>query len=311
MSKRRRINKRPRLTKNKIMKLLSPHREWLKDTRGQELASPQDMVYFKVISVGGCISCYKGVLDDEGAAAETLGDTTSKQLQYRFTNYELRTHFRNVSNHDCFLEVYACVARVNSFRDSADNSVTDTDDRAMHKLVDGWDYKTADTRVNNAGTGTEVVYTAGGKDCTTYSSLLTPFQSKAFTQSYKIENVWSVKMKPGDDLFVKQNCPAFTYDSLKHDSGFNDASQTQQEDVGKVTKFLLVKLRGCLGKGNADDTKTGYLSTDIAWESLVKIKLRKMNRDNDLMALESTTRDNLLGVTLEGPTDYDMKDEDL
>lgn len=310
--KRVKRNKTPRLTKQSILNLLSPKREWIRDYRGRELASLQDRVHYEVISVGGCISCYKGVLADVGAGSEALGDNTDKQTQYKFTNYILRTHFRNVSNHDCFMEIFACVSRRDSYLDTADNSLTSTDDRAMHKLIDGWDYKTAAARINRAGGGTEVVYTDGNTYCESYSNFLSPFMSKAFTQSYKVENVWRVKLAPGDDFFVKQRIPSFVYDSMKHDEGFGDTtSQTQQEDVGGITKFLLVKTRGVLGKGNLDDTKTGFVTTDIAYEHLVKLKVQKMNRDKDLLALEATGKDDLTGVTLEGPTEHEMQDQDL
>lgn len=318
MSRRRRLNrkrvkrnKKPRLTKQSILNLLAPKREWIKDYRGNELASLQDRVHYEVISVGGCISCFKGVLADVGAGSEALGSSSDKQTHYKFTNYILRTHFRNVSNHDCFMEIFACVSRKDSYLDTADNSLTSTDDRAMHKLIDGWDYHTVATRVDRAGTGTEVVYTNGNPYCESYSNFLSPFMSKSFTSAYKVENVWRVKLAPGDDFFVKQRIPSFVYDSMKHDGGFGDTtSQTQQEDVGGVTKFLLVKTRGVLGKGTADDTKTGFVTTDIAYEHLVKLKVQKMNRDKDLLALESTGRDDLTAVTLEGPTEVEMKNED-
>jgi len=314
MGKRNRIsrrykrkNKRRTLTKNAVLKLLNGERQYLADARGRELSSLQDKYLYQTVGPAGTSGAMKTIIESTGRDALQLGDVTdAQQLKYQIFQYQVNTHFRNVSNHDCFMEIYECICRKDT------QAGFSMDARAMQSLVDGWDAFAPNAAINNTGTGTDVVFTSGNTTCSAISGNLTPFKSRSFTKDYKIANVIRVKLKPGDDLFHKQKVKSHVYDPLIELGGFTNAATVKTRDqIGGVSRFLLIRLRGALGKCNSDDTLTGYVKTDVAYELLCKAKVRRVNRDVDVIALKAPSVDTLGACVLEAPTEYNMANENL
>lgn len=284
-----------------LAKKRSGVRSYIDESRGNELTSAQDTFEWRVIGSHGCYGTYNNILSASGQDG-ALGSASDLARDYHVYNLKVNYHFRNVSNHDCFMYVYECVIRSDYNIDSTTNTDTACATYAAEILNEGWEKLAASGEFG--ASGTIASHAAGSTSISSNVKFLSPYKSKNFTEAFKIMKTSRIKLKPGDDYWYSLRVKAHDYQGSEWLRG----DLERREAVGGTTKVMLIGLHGALGKANSSDSKTGWMTTDVAFEKITKAKVCQLTTNDDSLGV-SYTADDLTALTLEGPTEHSMVDE--
>lgn len=220
---------------------------------------------------------------------------------------------RNVSNHNCVLDVYVCEVR----EDMSDFNWTDTagpplitaiQKYAAYLYAVGIDYQANTAEVQEggeAGVGTIIDY---DKTINSFADLgeCTPYLSTEFCQAFHIMSKQKVELLPGQSYKGKLKARMFKWSATEA-----VGSSIQDDDIAfgnGVTRFVMIGQRGVMGKGNADDTKVGYMKTALAINMKFIYDSVPHSVTKKSIATRLTDRVDITGVTLEAPTNVLVKD---
>lgn len=288
-----------------LAKKRAGNRSYINESRGNEILSVPDNKRYQVLGSHGCYGGFSTILGATGRDG-ALGSSTDPLLDYYVYNHKISYHFRNVSNHATFFEVYELELRKDHNIDTTTNTNTGCPQLIMNQLNEGWEQLAATGEFDNTGTGTVAAYSSGGVSIDTYMKTLTPFKSKNFVNLVKVVKTSRVKLLPGDDFWYNVRVKAHRF---KHDEWFRGDDLQRREGAAGLTKILMVGIRGALGKSNANDAISGWVSSDVAFEIITRAKIAKMTETDDNLAV-SFSADAIGAAVLEGPSEFEMKDED-
>lgn len=274
-------------------------RRYIHETRGLTINTLQDKFQYGCLEAIACYGSFDNILSASGQEG-ALGSSSNDHLEYHVYDHVIQFHFRNTGNHAAFLHLYEVAFRNNHNIDTTTNTSTACATFAMNQLNQGWE-KLAAAGEFGVG-GTIAAYTEGNTTLESNMKSLTPYQSIHFTQQFKIMKVSRVKLAPGDDYWYKIRVPAHTFKAYEWNRG--DDLQ-RMEAKARVSKLLLYGCRGALGKGTEDDTKSGWMSVDLALEKITKAKVVQVGERDKEMGV-SYTSDDLTTVTLEAGTEHAM-----
>lgn len=306
--RRRRRTNGGRLTKNKVMRILAGDKRYLNEVRGKTLNANADVRQFEANGSWNSVANLTSILTSSGAVGN-LGSATDLTKEYRIVNHQVTIHYRNVSNHPVFFYMYDCLLR-NDYTAHSTATLQDPKDLLISHLVDGWDVaiegRGTTTKINTVGTGTVVNFTDGDLYCETNSTLLTPFQSPTFCEHWKVVKSIGLKLEPGDDFTYKLQPKAATYDHSKM-SGVVTGTPALI-GIGGSTRVVLTDVHGALGKGIANDTISGWMACDVAYECVEKARVYALDNSADETALVQTVDD--VSGGLEAGARVEMKEDD-
>lgn len=341
--KRRFARKRrqaPKLTRKKIERALQPHKTYRYETM---FALSSALTTFKYTVPYECVMMsmpymrhFMSYTDEQGAVIggdQTYTNDGSDKYVTRFLRPAMKLHLRNVSNHGCYVDIYECVYRenLNWAPDSAWSygwpTATHTSlydrhnepaDRAMFTLAMGWfetNYpNSVDVSTGATLGGAEVVAYDGAvgtgnvaNSCDTKVKSLLPYSSKQFVGEYRIESKKTIHMQPGDDFYNTYTTQGLDYQPDIMWNTFN-APDNVIVAVGNVTKFLMFRQHGEIGKDPTADSTVGYMSTDLA---VSVVHTGNVYVHDYLTDVTSTKFSFPTASALEGPTVFEMFDNDL
>jgi hypothetical protein len=172
----------------------------------------------------------------------------------------------------------------------------------MNDLVRGWDAVTEAAKVDETGTGDVVVYTNGNDYADVSMKTLSPFKSSEFCRNWKIVKRSTWKLDPGDDVYYKMRTKGYTWNP----DVIGDEAQSNKirEVIGGVTKVLIAKFHGALGKNVSDNDEIGYLETDLPYELISTARIWKLQETDRSYAL-ALNLDDLTANELDGPTEHE------
>lgn len=336
----RRRRQAPKLTRKKIEKALQPHKQYRYETM---FALSSTLTTFKYTIPYQCVMMslpymvhFMKYTDEQGDAIGgdyTYTINSGKKNVTRFLRPTMKVHLRNVSNHGCYVDIYECVFRetVNWQQDSSfviDWPVSthgnlfdrhnEPAERAMVQLVQGWfetNYpNSVDLSAGAALDGVEVVaYDANAATanvvnyCETKVKSLLPYSSKQFVGDYRIVSKKTIHMQPGDDFYNTYMTQGMDY---QPDIMWDDTSSPDNIiiAVGNVTKFLMFRQHGDIGKDTTNDAIVGYMSSDIA---VSVVHTGNVYVHDYLTDVTSTKFSFSTASVLEGPTAFEMFNGDL
>lgn len=330
----------PKLTRKKIQRALEPNKVYRYETM---FAMSSDITEFKYTVPYECVMMsmpymrhFMSYTDEQGAVIggnQTYTNDNSNKNVTRFLRPTMKLHLRNVSNHGCYVDIYECVYRDN-LNWSPDGSwsynwpqATHTNyldrhnevaDRAMFTLVMGWfetNYPTSVDISSGAVLGGADVAAYDGattttnvaNSCETKVKSLRPYSSKQFVGEYRIESKKTIHMQPGDDFYNTYTTQGIDYQPDLMWNTYN-APDNVIVAVGNVTKFLLFRQHGDIGKDPTGDSTVGYMTSDIAVSVL---HYGSMYVHDYLTDVTSTKFSFNSATALEGPTVFEMQNNDL
>lgn len=285
-----------------LAKMRSGDRKYLKEQRGLEMEAAQDLIRYECVGSHGCYGSFNNILS-EAVQDGAMGSSSDIARDYHIYNHKIAYHFRNVSNHAAFMNVYECSFR-NDFQYDSTDQLACTQ-IAISALNDGWDDLASAAEFNSGGTGDIATYTADNTYLQSKMKTITPYNSKAFTRIFKIQKSARVKLQPGDDYWYNCRVPAHTFKG----SVWNGTPEMQRlEAKGGVTKVIIVSFRGALGKGNASNTLSGWMNSFLAYERIERASVAQMSSVDHALGVAVGT-DTLSAVTLEAGTEHAMANE--
>ena len=269
----------PKLTQRQIARAVAGKRQYIQEDN-VHMFSNHGQVKWIVVDQFADRFMYDAVLQSTGHDL-ALGNHQDPNVTYRIDRPRAHYHFRNVSNHACYMNIFVCTYRENLPFDSTDQT-SQIKKFVINQLVTGWDDLMQAAQVTNAGTGTVVDYTQDEIYCSSTVKYLSPFHSKPFTQKFIVENQIGGRFEPGQDYHLDVSAKGHDWIYRAQTPA---QSSTSVEGYRKKSKFILVSLHGVLGKGVDDDTKIGWMSTDIGVEITHKASVFKLNLSDDTLAV--------------------------
>lgn len=306
--------KKPKLTAHKIFQALMPTRKLIWDCI-QNIQSSQNSRRWVVLPA----------LSDETRMMTALTSVGAEQLDkditgvalsaiVNFDNYtsvkcRMYMTIQNVSNHPCIVDVFTCICRediVNSnFSDIAGPPlVTAFQQHANFRYVWGLDKQAAGPQIG-VGAGTLINYTIASN---TFEDLgeFSPYMSEEFVKEFKILSKQQVTLNPQQTYKGKLSAKTHKY---SYEDSIGPASLQTKLAHGGVTKFVLIGIRGILGKSNADDAIVGYMTADVAVNQKFIYDVVPHTVAKKSIATRLTDRPTLGMAVLEGPTTFQMFNE--
>lgn len=280
------------------MKALSGVRKYSFNDRSNCASAQTNKVMWKCITCNGDNRNFDTIISQAGQDSSIYSVSDRPAGLVRIMKQKVRLHFRNVSNQPAFMSVF--IVRAVQRRE---HSAYYPEQDLMNTLVGGWDNLMVAAQVNNSGTGTVVEYTAGGDECASYTTNLNVSDSKDFGQFYKVIRKETKKLKPADDWWFNFGVPHMDYNgSVVNDNAALAAQGSKASTFAKVTTYCLIKLYGAIGKDTTDDSKIGYMSTDIAYEILSSARTYRLQEYDSTIAMAVPSLDTV--ATLEAPIDF-------
>lgn len=295
-----------KLSKRAVARALAPKRRYIREVT-QNIASAEERKRYVCLPLLMNRGWMNTVISAQGQGSTALG-TNDMNRFYRIDRPAIKYMFRNLSEHDLFLEIYECVAR-NDIPDQASDSNQDV---VMHSLIAGWDHLLADAQVTYSGTGSVVEFTAGNDYCDSLMTWLNPFKSDIFCQNFKVVKVERGTLTPGQMASHYMRTKGFDYSPQAFDIAY--AAATSQVDttvtglVGNVTKFLIIGLHGAMGIGKTDQANSGWMTSDLGIHITQKATVVPLDYLDQSIAVTVSEDNDATGY--EGPTEEEMKDDD-
>jgi hypothetical protein len=295
-----------KLSKRAVARALAPKRKFIREVT-QNIASEEERKRYAILPLLMNRGWMNTVITEQGQDSTALG-TNDLNKFWRIDRPSIHYIFRNLSEHDLFLEIYECVAR----NDMVDNATDNNQVLVMNSLVAGWDHLLKDADVNFTGTGNIIEYTTGNDYCDSLMTWINPFKSDIFCQHFKVLKVEKGTLTPGQMASHYMRGRGFDYSPGQFDPSY--AAATSQRDVavtgivGKVTKFLVIGLHGALGLGKDDQTNSGWMTSDIGIHITQKATVIPLDYLDQSIAVSVVEDNDLVGY--EGPTDEAMADDD-
>lgn len=314
-STRHNKRKRSRLSKYSVARAVNPDRKFIREYRRDPINSPAGKTTWGVVADMDCVSDHSYIISTTGAGGLPLGSNVSNSKQdYVIKNNRNIINMRNVSNHDCFLTLYEVQFRQDYFKPGTTGVGTFATciQYALAHLVYGWDVVLPDAAIIPAsGLGSVVDYVDGDTSFTSVSEALTPFKSSNFCKAFKILKANKIKLRPGDDVrYVLRGSKTVYNDQVRKLYSSLNSGAHHQLGYANKTKLLIYKLHGALGKSNTDDSVIGWMDTDVAVEKMWTADVVPMQVGTEQRLTSITvTQDDIAAHSLEGPTEFEVKDD--
>lgn len=307
----------------KVQQIVSKQVEGLRtffdETRNQAVESPQDQVRWEVVqqlgtkyAVDNMITAVHENAVHSGIGESALGahDTVIAHTRVDISRYQSTVHFRNVEEHPVFLTVMEIQAKKSLALDGLHMDVHVK--RLIHNDFINYtaDETTVATATNVEGVDIE---TEGSFTIDTYSQFLKPFggASGQMRKFYKLLRTKTFKLNPGDDVFWTMRMRNRVWNPARQTPDQYQEDSEEFDVIGGYSKVLVVGVKGCIGRSNAADAAEviGLMQADVTVDKVTRARLAPLQFAKH-EAFKRVTKSDLTGVTLVGPTDDGLVDDD-
>lgn len=347
--RRKRLRRRTASTRGIISKIHKTEtvkeqgwRYGVSETRNFGYEVTQNQCHLLAIHQCGAKSDFDGMLDKAVKAGDqnatgltTLGeyrDTRADALISRPASYSdmldssydpsdrYRAYFkhltskmliRNTDTHPVDVVVYECVAK--ETRDiqgalSAQNTCVNEVFKGLHRDDIGNSTGTFALNTSTSVIGDDLYDNSTNGVLKSWTNKFSPTKSSVFNKYWKVSKSKKYRLGPGSEINWTMKSGGFHYNPVKL-----YAEDSANEIIKGVTKVLLIKVCGVLGRSSAagEESTVGYLSSEVVYQRDCYAKfypyLQKLGGSVKSFQL---SKDNLNAVVLSGITDYVHLDED-
>lgn len=295
-------------------------RKYFNEERNQAFTTTQNMVLWQTLADMGTTSEVESIIQavDTGSVHTGIGEnslgaysTTSIRRYYKADIYKYKkiVHLRNIDEHANFVTIYEVVAKKNCATQAATNACQ----HIIDCLYNGWlEFLPSGATSATSKSGDYVVYNTGSTYINTYTKYINPKQSKLFNEYYSIVKVKQLKLEPGDDVYYKMYTRNRVWNptNIYPDGGEAETSTERTEIIKNYSKCLLLKIHGAIGRSSTasgQDT-IGLMQTELAVDQITCCRVAPLQVGKHEV-YHSLAHDDLTAITLQGPTDYEHKDD--
>jgi len=311
--KKHRKNKKPHFSMPALYKALYPTRVFKYSSNGALDTQLNNLSRWSCVGVIGDAGHHELAMTTVGRENPSLDLTVTDLFTKTTTDHAIylktvaKFMLQNVSNHGANIEMYECVAR-QDIRYTT-KAFGDTAKLVMNLLYLGWDKIAASADVDIAPSGTHISHTNGNDYIIDTTSQYRVWDASDFCQQFKIVASKKFALLPGQkvNLALKGKSYKHVTNLAGEDVKAND--QDPELCYGGVTKFYLIKQTGFMGKATTDDSKVGYMTTDLAWDLNYTTRVMPTTQRAKTMAVSISNRTNPGVLALEGPTVFSMANQ--
>lgn len=273
-----------------VMQQLSAPKIWKSEDVVGEIVAPGQCHWWIPYTNGSTVDL-SAALVDTGEASLQLGSGWAS-ADHWMKNVSTKATVRNLSEHPCHITVYWCKLK----KDVEDNVHAGVKTTALNYLMLGWK-----DRMNDADEVKDQLAVSGDALVTDMFNM-TPYSSTPFLESYKIVKKTTGVFPPGAVMDV-----SIGWRGLKKVTNFN-IDGAREDAIKPFTMFPLIKFYGTLGREIASPhTAVNTLQCHLGCIFFKTINFTYQDPHKPLIA---TTDNKPAPVSVEGPSDYKMEEDD-
>lgn len=283
-------------------------RRFHEEVRNFGMESVQNFVHWEMIAPEGHTDRIQSIIaKDTTLSGNPLGssafDRSKKSL---IMNYKSISHFRNLSTHPVFVQIFEVTPRKDGV---VETTLTSMALKLASDLAIGFeDYTGAGTSSTSVQSGkADTDFTPGDLFFKTSSVFRSPRGNKRFMKNWRITRNKLFKLEPGDDIFWTTRLKDRVYNPIAE---LQVAGAAERSWVKGYSKCLVVKFYGAIGLSTGADAHDviGLMNSHLSVDRFVKCRVVDLVRGTHDLDVTVAT-DVLTSLTLEGPNEHVLASE--